>query len=62
MELVRAWGYDTTGAVDGNDALTRVQADQPDVVLADLVMPGRDGLSLLRSLKDRLAACGESRH
>ena len=54
IELVRAWGYDTTGAVDGEDALRQVTADQPDVVLADLVMPGRDGLSLLRSLGDRL--------
>ena len=54
IELVRAWGYDTSGAVDGEDALRQVTADQPDVVLADLVMPGRDGLSLLRSLGDRL--------
>ena len=37
IELVRAWGYDTTGAVDGEDALRQVTADQPDVVLADLV-------------------------
>ncbi len=54
IELVRAWGYDTSGAVDGEDALRQITADQPDVVLADLVMPGRDGLSLLRALSDRL--------
>ena len=53
-ELLRAWGYETTGAVDGEDALAKVKADQPDIVLADLVMPRRDGLSLLRQLKDRL--------
>ena len=53
-ELLRAWGYETTGAVDGEDALTKVKADQPDIVLADLIMPRRDGLSLLRELKDRL--------
>ena len=54
MELVGSWGYDTTGAVDGEDAIEKVQAGQPDIVLADLVMPKRDGLSLLRALKDRL--------
>ena len=54
MELVRAWGYDTTGAVDGDDALAKVDSEQPDIVLADLVMPRRDGLSLLRALGDRL--------
>ena len=53
-ELLRAWGYETTGAVDGEDAITKVKADQPDIVLADLIMPRRDGLSLLRELKDRL--------
>lgn len=53
-ELVRAWGYQTTGAVDGEDALAKIQVNQPDIVLADLVMPKRDGLSLLRELKDRL--------
>ena len=39
---------------DGEDALAIVESDQPDVVLADLVMPRRDGLSLLRALRDRL--------
>ena len=53
-ELLRAWGYETTGAVDGEDAMAKVKADQPDIVLADLVMPRRDGLSLLRELKDQL--------
>lgn len=54
IELVRTWGYEASGAVDGEEALERVQAAPPDIVLADLVMPKRDGLSLLRSLKDRL--------
>ena len=53
-ELLRAWGYETTGAVDGEDAMAKVKADQPDIVLADLFMPRRDGLSLLRELKDQL--------
>ena len=53
-ELVRAWGYETSAAVDGEDAISKVRSEQPDIVLADLVMPRRDGLSLLRELKDRL--------
>ena len=54
IELVRSWGYEASGAPDGEDALAQVRADPPDIVLADLVMPKRDGLSLLRGLKDRL--------
>ena len=54
MELVRAWGYETSAAVDGDDAIVKIDADPPDIVLADLVMPKRDGLSLLRALRGRL--------
>ena len=54
MELVTAWGFDAVGAVDGEDALVKIGAEHPDIILADLVMPRRDGLSLLRDLGDRL--------
>ena len=55
IELVKAWGFDTIGAVDGEDALEQIIAQRPDIVLADLVMPRRDGLSLLRALSDQLS-------
>ena len=55
IELVKAWGFDTIGAVDGEDALEQITAQRPDIVLADLVMPRRDGLSLLRALSDHLS-------
>ncbi len=55
IELVKAWGFDTIGAVDGEDALQQITAQRPDIVLADLVMPRRDGLSLLRALSDQLS-------
>lgn len=54
MELVKAWGFDAVGASDGEDALEKIGAEHPDIVLADLVMPRRDGLSLLRALSDQL--------
>jgi len=44
IELVKPWGFDTIGAVDGEDALEQITAQRPDIVLADLVMPRRDGL------------------
>jgi two-component system response regulator PilR (NtrC family) len=45
-------GYDvtTTGDVDG--ALVALEADDYDVVISDLQMPGRTGLDLLRALRD----------
>ncbi|WP_406465694.1 response regulator transcription factor [Streptomyces sp. NBC_00111] len=42
-------------AADGDDAITVVDEQQPDVVLMDVRMPGRDGLSATRELLTRPA-------
>ncbi len=48
--LLSTWGYEIEEAVDGEDALERAPAFRPAVVIADMVMPKVDGLSLLKSL------------
>ena len=40
-------------AYDGEEALTMVEADQPDVMVLDLKMPGIDGLEVLRRVKQK---------
>lgn len=37
----------------GDRALARVEAEQPDLVLLDIMLPGQDGLSLCRDLRPR---------
>jgi DNA-binding NtrC family response regulator len=54
LELLRSWGLHVAGAGDGDDALAQVERRPPDIVLADLRMPKRDGLWLLRALRDHL--------
>jgi two-component system, NtrC family, response regulator AtoC len=44
--------YRVTTAADGNEALEKVQLDQPDVVLLDMVMPGPDGLETLKRIRE----------
>ena len=44
-------GLDVIEAGDGKNALERAQRDQPDVILLDVWMPGMDGFSVLRNLK-----------
>ncbi len=51
-ELVRTWGFITDAAGDGQEALERITAFRPSIIISDLVMPRMGGLELLRALKD----------
>jgi DNA-binding NtrC family response regulator len=51
-ELVRTWGFTADSAGDGEEALQRITVFRPSIIISDLVMPRRDGLELLRALKD----------
>ena len=42
---------DVIEAVDGADALAKVRAERPDVILLDVMMPELDGWEVLRQLK-----------
>lgn len=49
--VVRALGNPAViEASDGNDGLARYQAEQPDLVLLDVNMPGSDGIETLRAI------------
>ncbi len=50
--LLERQGYRVETAATGADALERVRSFRPSVVLADLVMPGMDGLELLQNLQE----------
>ncbi|MBL8675293.1 MAG: response regulator [Rhodospirillales bacterium] len=44
-------GYAIEDAVDGLDALARIAASPPDLVLLDVMMPGMDGFEVCRRLR-----------
>jgi NarL family two-component system response regulator LiaR len=47
-------GFEIVGeAADGDEALERAAELDPDVILMDLVMPERDGVSAMRELRQR---------
>jgi CheY-like chemotaxis protein len=53
--LVRATleqgNYTVLEASDGEEALARTHAEQPDLILLDMMMPGRSGSDVLRALR-----------
>ena len=44
-------GYKVTTASDGNRALELAKRDRPDMVLLDVMMPGKSGWEVARALK-----------
>ena len=44
-------GYDTISASNGQEALDKIQAESPDLVLLDIMMPVMDGFAVLARLK-----------
>jgi DNA-binding response OmpR family regulator len=44
-------GYDVDEAHDGDDALLSLRRSRPDIVVSDVLMPARDGMSLCRALR-----------
>jgi two-component system KDP operon response regulator KdpE len=50
-EQLRDDGFDVTTARDGVEALRRLEAGWPDLIVMDLLMPRLDGLALARQIK-----------
>ena len=44
-------GYTTRLYSDGSDALQQLQAEMPDLILLDLMLPGTDGLTICREIR-----------
>lgn len=50
---LQAKGFDVVGAESGLLGLTKFEQSKFDVVIADLFMPGIDGVTLIKSLRKR---------
>ena len=45
-------GYEVIIAVNGNEGLEKIKIERPDVVLLDILMPEKDGYTMLREMRD----------
>src|SRR5580693_5273889 len=52
--LLRKWNWEILGVGSGEDALAKFQEFQPSLILADVELPGMNGLDLLKQLGDEI--------
>jgi DNA-binding NtrC family response regulator len=52
--LLRKWNYEVLGVGSGEDALAKFPEFRPGVILADVELPGMNGLDLLRHLGEEI--------
>lgn len=45
--------YDVVAASNGQEGLERINKDRPDLVLLDIMMPEKDGYTMLQELKSK---------
>lgn len=53
---LRSTGFDAVGCADGGELWAAVRLEKPELVLLDVMLPGEDGISILK----RLRADGET--
>ena len=51
--VLRYAGHEPQVAANGQEALDRVNAERPDLILLDVSMPGMSGFEVLEELRDR---------
>jgi CheY-like chemotaxis protein len=55
--ILRQSGYDATALYDGESALSACDAQVPDLILSDAIMPGISGVDLAILIKVRYPGC-----
>ena len=50
---LQSWGYTVKAAAGADEALSAMAEEPASIMLCDVMMPGRDGLSLLEEVRQR---------
>jgi two-component system, OmpR family, response regulator len=54
---LREAGHEVRAVVDGITALGDYRTQRPDLVISDLVMPGGEGISLIKAIREEPGYC-----
>lgn len=47
------YGYDVIGAYDGLEGLNKAEAEMPDIIILDIIMPKMHGFEVCKKLKEK---------
>ena len=50
-------GFEAKGFEDGNSFWNALQTEQPDLIVLDVMLPGKDGVTLLKMIKENQEFC-----
>ncbi len=57
QQILEMDGYDVVAASDGAKVLHLMHTEQPDLLLLDIWLPGRDGREICRQIKQQETLC-----
>ncbi len=55
LKTLQEKGYSTISAADGEEAVEKARAAQPNLIICDVVMPKKNGFQVARQLKNEAA-------
>src|SRR5689334_25220511 len=58
-QLLQRWGYDVLGVGSAEEVLAKFAGYQPDTLIADVELPGMNGLDLLKQLRSEERRVGK---
>ena len=67
-DLLKREGYQTVEASEGNEGISIIKNNQVDLVITDMIMPGKEGIETIIELRDTypdvkiIAVSGGGRH
>ena len=49
--ILQSRGYEVVGLTDGEEALAVIKKESPNLVILDMIMPGKDGAQICQEMK-----------
>lgn len=52
MDILKEAGYEVDGAADGGEGLEKIKNNEWNLLLLDIMLPGKDGLKILKDISE----------